>query len=49
MGNYRILHAAVIATLLAAPFAAQAQVTNEELLKRIEEQDQKIKTLERKL
>ena len=49
MGNNRILRAAVIATLLAAPFAAQAQVTNEELLKRIEEQDQKIKTLERKL
>ena len=49
MGNNRILRAAVIATLLAAPLAAQAQVTNEELLKRIEEQDQKIKTLERKL
>ena len=38
-----------MATLLAAPLAAQAQVTNEELLQRIEEQDQKIKTLERKL
>lgn len=49
MGNNRILRAAVIAALLAAPLAAQAQVTNEELLKRIEEQDQKIKTLERKL
>ena len=49
MGNNRILRAAVIATLLAAPLAAQAQVTNEELLKRIEEQDQKIKVLERKL
>ena len=49
MGNIRILRAAVMATLLAAPFAAQAQVTNEELLQRIEEQDQKIKTLERKL
>jgi len=49
MGNNRLLRAAVMATLLAAPLAAQAQVTNEELLKRIEEQDQKIKTLERKL
>ena len=49
MGNNRILRAAVIATLLAAPFAAQAQVTNEELLKRLEEQDQKIMVLERKL
>ena len=49
MGNNRILRAAVIATLAAAPLAAQAQVTNEELLKRIEEQEQKILVLERKL
>ena len=49
MGNNGILRAAAIATLLVAPLVAQAQVTNEELLKRIEEQDQKIKTLERKL
>ena len=49
MGNNRILRAAVIAALAAAPLAAQAQVTNEELLKRIEEQEQKILVLERKL
>ena len=49
MGKHRILRAAVIAALAASPLAAQAQVTNEELLKRIEEQEQKILVLERKL
>ena len=49
MGKHRILRTAVIAALAASPFAAQAQVTNEELLKRIEEQEQKILVLERKL
>ena len=49
MGKHRILRTAVIAALAASPLAAQAQVTNEELLKRIEEQEQKILVLERKL
>ena len=49
MGNHQLLRAAIIATLAAAPLAAGAEVTNEELLKRIEEQEQKILVLERKL
>ena len=49
MGKHRILRAAIIAALAAAPLAAGAEVTNEELLKRIEEQEQKILVLERKL
>ncbi len=48
MGNKNLLRAGVLAAL-AAPLAAQAQVTNEELLRRIEEQEQKILVLERKL
>ncbi len=49
MGNKYTLRAAILAAL-ALPFAAQAQeVSNEELLKRLEEQDQKILVLERKL
>src|SRR5262245_22962306 len=49
MVNHRLLRAAVIAAL-ALPFAAQAQeVTVEELLRRLEEQEQKILVLERKL
>ncbi len=49
MGNHRLLHAAAIAVLVATPLAAQAEVSNEELLKRIEQQEQKILVLERKL
>ncbi|MEX0734778.1 MAG: porin [Steroidobacteraceae bacterium] len=49
MGNNRHLRAAVIATLALAPLAAQAEVTTEELLRRLEEQEQKILVLERKL
>ena len=49
MGNKTTLRAAVLAAL-ALPLAAQAEkVSNEELLKRLEEQDQKILVLERKL
>ena len=49
MGTNHTLRAAVIAAL-ALPLAAQAQdVSNEELLKRLEEQEQKILVLERKL
>ena len=49
MGNKNTLRAAILAAL-ALPFAAQAQeVSNEELLRRLEEQDQKILVLERKL
>ena len=49
MGTKHTLRAAIFAAL-ALPLAAQAQeVSNEELLKRIEEQDQKILVLERKL
>ncbi len=49
MGNNRFLRVAVLAAL-AVPFGAHAEeVSNEELLKRIEEQDQKILVLERKL
>jgi phosphate-selective porin OprO/OprP len=49
MGNKYTLRAAILAAL-ALPVAAQAQeVSNEELLKRLEEQDQKILVLERKL
>lgn len=49
MGNDRHLRAAVIAALALAPLAAQAEVTTEELLRRLEEQEQKILVLERKL
>jgi phosphate-selective porin OprO/OprP len=49
MGTKYTLRAAILAAL-ALPLAAQAQeVSNEELLKRIEEQEQKILVLERKL
>ena len=49
MGNNKLLRAAVLAAI-AMPLAATAEeVSNEELLKRIEEQDQKILVLERKL
>ena len=49
MGNKYTLRAAIFAAL-ALPVAAQAQeVSNEELLRRLEEQDQKILVLERKL
>src|SRR5687768_14589294 len=49
MGNKNALRAAILAAL-ALPLAAQAQeVSNEELLKRLEEQEQKILVLERKL
>jgi phosphate-selective porin OprO and OprP len=49
MGNKTALRAAILAAL-ALPLAAQAQeVSNDELLKRFEEQDQKILVLERKL
>jgi len=49
MGTKHTLRAAILAAL-ALPLAAQAQeVSNEELLKRIEEQEQKILVLERKL
>ena len=49
MGNNMLIRAAVIAAL-AVPLAATAEeVSNEELLKRIEEQEQKILVLERKL
>lgn len=49
MGTKHTLRAGIFAAL-AVPLAAQAQeVSNEELLKRIEEQEQKILVLERKL
>ena len=49
MGTKHTLRAGIFAAL-ALPLAAQAQeVSNEELLKRIEEQEQKILVLERKL
>jgi phosphate-selective porin OprO/OprP len=49
MGKSPAIRAAILAAL-ALPLAAQAQeVSNEELLKRIEEQEQKILVLERKL
>jgi phosphate-selective porin OprO/OprP len=49
MGTKHTLRAAIFAAF-ALPLAAQAQeVSNEELLKRIEEQEQKILVLERKL
>ncbi len=49
MATKHILRAAILAAL-ASPLAAQAQdVSNEELLKRLEEQEQKILVLERKL
>ena len=49
MGNNKLLRAAVLAAI-AMPLAATAEeVSNEELLKRIEEQEQKILVLERKL
>src|SRR5688572_25200651 len=49
MGEKYTLRAAILAAL-ALPLAAQAQeVSNEELLRRIEEQEQKILVLERKL
>jgi phosphate-selective porin OprO and OprP len=49
MGKNDILRASIIAAL-ALPLAAQAQeVSNEELLKRLEEQEQKVLVLERKL
>jgi len=48
MGNKRLLRAATFA-LIAAPLAAQAKsVTIEQLLRRLEEPEQKIKLLERK-
>jgi phosphate-selective porin OprO/OprP len=49
MANNRIVRAAVIAALTLSPLAAQADVTNEELLRRLEEQEQKILVLQRKL
>src|SRR5688500_2571766 len=49
MGKNDTLRASVIAAL-ALPLAAQAQdASNEELVKRLEEQEQKILVLERKL
>jgi phosphate-selective porin OprO and OprP len=49
MGKNDTLRASIIAAL-ALPLAAQAQeVSNEELLKRLEEQEQKVLVLERKL
>ncbi len=49
MGTNHTLCASVLAAL-ALPLVAQAQeATNDELLKRIEEQDQKILVLERRL
>ncbi len=49
MGTKHMLRVAVLAAL-ALPFAAQAEkVTVEELLKRLEQQEQKIQVLERKL
>jgi hypothetical protein len=49
MGKSHTLRAAMLAAI-ALPLAAQAQeVSNEELLKRIEEQEQKILVLERRL
>jgi phosphate-selective porin OprO and OprP len=49
MGNNKLIRAAVLAAL-ALPLAATAEeVSNEELLKRIEEQEQKILVLERRL
>ncbi len=49
MGKNDTLRASIIAAL-AMPLAAQAQeVSNEELLKRLEEQEQKVLVLERKL
>jgi phosphate-selective porin OprO/OprP len=49
MANNRIVRAAVIAALTLSPLAAQAEVTTEELLRRLEEQEQKILVLQRKL
>ncbi len=49
MGNHGIRRGAMFAVLAAAPLAASSQVTNEELLRRLEEQEQKIRVLERKL
>lgn len=49
MGSNKKVRAAVIAGLAIAPLAAQAEVTTEELLRRLEEQEQKILVLERKL
>jgi phosphate-selective porin OprO/OprP len=49
MGNNKLLRAAVLAAI-AMPLVARAEeVSNEELLKRIEEQEQKILVLERRL
>ncbi|HWN06815.1 MAG TPA: hypothetical protein VNO53_06595, partial [Steroidobacteraceae bacterium] len=49
MGKNDTLRASIIAAI-ALPLAAQAQeVSNEELLKRLEEQEQKVLVLERKL
>ncbi len=49
MRNNKLLRAAVISALALAPIAAQAEVTTEELLRRLEEQEKKILVLERKL
>jgi len=49
MRNNEHLRASVIAALALAPVVAQAEVTTEELLRRLEEQEQKILVLERKL
>jgi phosphate-selective porin OprO and OprP len=49
MAKNRILRTAVIASLALSPLAVQAEVTTEELLRRLEEQEQKILVLERKL
>ncbi len=49
MLNIKPLRAAVIASLSLSAPAAQAEVTTEELLRRLEEQEQKILVLERKL
>ncbi len=49
MLNIWKLRAAVVAALALSPLAAQADVTTEELLRRLEEQEQKIRVLERKL
>jgi phosphate-selective porin OprO and OprP len=49
MGNKNLIRAAVLAAVALPLAATAAEVSNEELLKRIEEQEQKILVLERKL
>lgn len=49
MQNKTRLCAAIVTTLAIAPLAAEAEVTVEDLLRRIEDQEQKILVLERKL